>query len=328
MSTTLPQPHSSSRSWLLIALWCGVTIALAFALPSLPWQQALTEARRVATGWIGVAILANFVILPLWALEWRILVPGASRVSFATMFEIVAITAAVLNSIPFLAGEISAVALLVRRARLARGAALSVLAMDQLLVAFAKLGVLGAAAIIAPVPGWLRSGVLTLVAVLAGLLFCLLPLAHRWERAQARLLAVPTRARILLADLVSWGHQLDALRDGGRAWRVATLAMAKKLAELSAILAVQMAFGLQPSVSSALLVLAALALSTMVPVAPANLGVYEATTYAVYRYSGVSGETALGLAIVQHLCFLLPSLATGYVMLSLRQLVSRRMRAR
>lgn len=304
-----------------------MSIALVFALRSLPWQQAISEARRVQVGWVGVAILANFLILSLWTLEWRILVPGAARVSFGTMFEVVAITAAVLNSIPFLAGEISAIALLVRRAGLSRGAALSVLAMDQLLVAFAKLAVLAAAAAIAPVPTWLRSGVLTLVAVLAGLLLCLLPLAHRWQRVQARLLAVPSRARILLADLVAWGRQFDALRDPHRAWRVAALAIAKKLLELTAILGVQTAFGVSPSLASALLVLAALALSTMIPVAPANLGVYEATTYAVYRFTGLPAETALGLAIVQHLCFLLPSLATGYVTLSLRQLLPRRMRA-
>jgi hypothetical protein len=122
------------------------------------------------------------------------------------------------------------------------------------------------------------------------------------------------------ARLVEWGAHFDVLREGRRAWRVALLALSKKAAELAGILAVQMAFGIEPSIAAALLLLGALAITTLLPVAPANLGVYEATVFATYRFLGVPAETALGLAIVQHLCFLLPSLATGYFILTLRQL--------
>lgn len=327
MTAASPAVTPAARSWLLPAVWLVLTVALLVALPSLPWRRTLAEVRHAELAWIGVAIIANFAILPLWALEWRVLVPGDARVTFRRMFEVVAVTASVLNSVPFLAGEISAVALLVGRAGLSRGAALSVLAMNQLLVAFAKLSVLAAAAGSAPLTAWLRGGILTLVMVLGGMLACLIPLAHRWSRAQARLLAVPSRFRILLADVVSWGAHLDALREGGRAWRGAALAIAKKSAELAAVVAVQMAFGLEPSLVSGLLVLGALALSTMIPVSPADLGVYEATVYAVYRYVGLPPETALGLSVLQHLCFLAPSLATGYVILTLRPILPRRLRA-
>src|SRR5687767_2756609 len=97
------------------------------------------------------------------------------------MFEVVAVTAAVLHSIPFLAGEVAAVALLVTRAGLSRGAALSVLALDQLLVGFAKLSVLAATALVAPFPSWLRAGVLTLVVGVALLATIMVALAHRWQ---------------------------------------------------------------------------------------------------------------------------------------------------
>ena len=318
---------SGMRRWLLPMLWLGMTIAIAATLPFLPWRQAAMEARRASPGWILAAVLANLAILPLWAQEWRLLVPGTARVTVRRMFEVVAMTAAVLNSVPFLAGEISAVALLMARAGLSRGAALSVLAMDQLLVAFAKVAVLIAAALVAPIPGWLRGGVITLIGVLTAMLGGLLPLAHRWRAAQTWLLRTPSRWRIALADLVSWGGHFDALREGRRAWRSAAFALTKKLAELAAVLAVQLAFGLAPSVPTALLVLAALALSTLIPVAPANLGVYEATVFGVYRYSGLTAELALGLALIQHVCFLLPPLATGYLMLSFQQLRLRRLRA-
>jgi uncharacterized membrane protein YbhN (UPF0104 family) len=131
----------------------------------------------------------------------------------------------------------------------------------------------------------------------------------------------------VLARIALWGAHLDALRNASRAWRLVTLALAKKGAEVLGVIAVQIAFGLDPSVGAALLVVAALAVATALPVAPANLGVYEATVFAIYRYLGISAETALGLALVQHLCFLVPALATGYVTLTLGQLGSRRARA-
>lgn len=327
--TTAAAPTDGGRTprWLLTALWLTLTVALIVALPALPWRRALAQIERVEVVWLVAAVAANFAILPLWAAEWRLLVPGASRVAYGRMLEVVAVTAAVLNSVPFFAGEASGVALLIGRAGLSRGAALSVLAMDQLLVGLAKLSVLAAAALYAPLPTWLRTGILSLVLAVAAMLAVLLTLAHRWGSMRDRLLARPSRIREMAARVVAWGAHFDALREGSRVWRIALLAVAKKGAELLAILAVQLAFGVEPSMSAGLLVLAALAITTLLPVAPANLGVYEATVFAAYRFMGVPAETALGLAILQHLCFLLPALATGYLMLTLRQLLPRRLRA-
>lgn len=328
MSTTAAARHARRwPTWLLPAIWVALTIALVASLPALPWRRAFEQMQRIQMIWVVASILCNLLILPLWAAEWRLLVPATLRVAYASMFEVVAITAAVLNSIPFFAGEASAVALLIGRAGLSRGAALSVLAMDQLLVGFAKLCVLGAAAFMAPLPTWLRAGILSLVVGVAALLVVLVPLAHRWRAVRDRLLARPSPVRRLAARLTEWGTHLDALRDGRRAWRVALLSIAKKSAELLGILAVQLAFGLDPTLSSALLVLAALSITTLLPVTPANLGVYEATVFAGYRYVGVPTETALGLAIVQHFCFLVPAIVTGYVTLTLRQVLLRRPRA-
>ncbi|MEX2178103.1 MAG: lysylphosphatidylglycerol synthase transmembrane domain-containing protein [Gemmatimonadaceae bacterium] len=319
--------RSTVTAWLLPILWLALTLALVQVLRTLPLDRAVAELQRVKPMWLVLALAVNFAILPLWALEWRILVPGTARILYARMFEVVAVTASVLNSVPFLAGEASAVALLIARAGLSRGAALSVLAMDQLLVAFAKLSVLSLAVAIAPIPIWLRKGFVLLLLVLVASLALLVPLAHHWSAIRERLLAMPTTTRRLLGALAAWGQHLDALREPRRLWQVAVLTLLKKAAEVAAVLAVQAAFGVEPSLSTAVLIVAALALSTLVPIAPANLGIYEATVFAVYRFVGTPAETALGLAVVQHLCFLLPSIGTGYALLTLRQLMPRRLRA-
>jgi len=161
----------------------------------------------------------------------------------------------------------------------------------------------------------------------ATLLAVLVPLAHRGPTIRARLMVRPSPMRRLAALLASWGEHLDAIRETHRVWKVTLLGLAKKSGELLAILAVQRAFGIEPSLAAAALVLAALAIATMMPVAPANLGVYEAVVFAAYRYMGVPADTALGLAIMQHMCFLLPTLGTGYVTVTLRQLLPRSWRA-
>src|SRR5205814_7138772 len=123
----------------------------------------LEHARHANPLWLVAAILSFLVPIPLWALEWRLLAPRAARVAYSKMFEVVSVMAAVLNSIPFFAGETTGVAMLIGRAGLTRGAALSVLAMDQLLSGVVKLVVLGAAALLVPLPAWLRSGIFALV---------------------------------------------------------------------------------------------------------------------------------------------------------------------
>ena len=68
------------------------------------------------------------------------------------------------------------------------------------------------------------------------------------------------------------------------------------------------------------MVLAAVVLGTMLPVAPGNLGTYEASVFVTYRYLGVSPEQALALAIAQHVAFMLPAVGIGYLFVSAQAL--------
>ena len=304
----------------MAALWLLLTSALYLAGRDLPWASAFTALARVSPAFVAIAVAVNFAILPLWMLEWMLLKPRSAQISSGQMFGIVTMTASIHNAVPFLAGEAAAVGFLIN-AGVQRGAALSVMAMDQLLVGIAKLGVLSAAALTAPIPSWLKAGILSLVAGVAALLLVLLLLAHFGLVISAQLRESHSRGRELMARLAALGAHLAALREPSLAIQVVALAIAKKSLELAGIMAVQVALGLDPSFASAALVLAALAVTTSLPVAPANLGVYEATVYATYRYLGIDSDTALALAIVQHLAFLLPMIATGYITLTIRSFV-------
>ena len=305
--------------WPLAALWVLLTAALYFGARALPWGTAIAALARVSPRILVVAVALNFAILPLGMLEWMLLKPRTADVSRARMFEVVTVTASIHNAVPVLAGEAAAIGLLVN-AGLQRGAALSVLARAQLLVGVAKLVVLSAAALLAPIPEGLSAGVLSLVGGVLVLFFVMLLLAHFGPVISGQIRERQTRAREWIAKLTGLGAHLAALREPALAWRVFGLALLKKALELAAIIAIQHAVGLDASFAPAVLVLAALAVTTSLPVAPANLGVYEATVYATYRYLGIDADTALAIAIVQHVAFLLPMIATGYLTLTFRQL--------
>jgi len=308
-----------ARRWAAIVIWLALTAAIVLALAGTPWQRAFGVLRSADPWWATVSVLLNGAILVLWAAEWRLLVPEGRKVSYGGMFEIVSVSASVLNTIPFFAGETSAFVLLVTRGGLPAAAAASVIALDQMLVGLTKVAVISASAIAAPLPGWLRAGVVALAIGTAVLAIVLMTLAHGGTPDREAVSGPAAWHRVRRAMLAA-GHHLDALRSARRSTRAVMLAVFKKLAALAAILAVQQAFSYPPSLTAGLMILAALAISTIVPVTPANIGVYEATVYAVYRYLEVPSDAALAMATAQHVCFLLPSVGVGYVTLMLRQL--------
>jgi uncharacterized membrane protein YbhN (UPF0104 family) len=89
------------------------------------------------------------------------------------------------------------------------------------------------------------------------------------------------------------------------------LALVKKAVEVCAMVCMQRAFGLDLPVGAAVLALGMLNLSTLLPIVPANVGVYEGAIVLAYTRYGVPAEQALGLAALQHLCYLLALAAPG-----------------
>ena len=131
----------------------------------------------------------------------------------------------------------------------------------------------------------MRAGVGATSVAVAALLGTLVVLAHShdWLRsgigAHAGWLA---RGRRFAAD---WARGLDTLRSWRRAAVALAYSLGAKAIEVLAIIAVQRAFGISLSLGGSLLVLASVMLATMFPVAPANLGTYEASAAFVYPCS-------------------------------------------
>lgn len=282
---------------------------LIVALRRFDLAQVIESLAEAKPSWVALAAACYLTILPLWALQWCVLAPRGGRPLFGRMLGVIAMTSSVLNTTPMLVGEAAAVVFLVARAGLARAAALSVLAMDQLVLGIAKVGVLVLATWLLVLPLWMERGLRALGAVVALLLLVLLAVA--WgDRTVARVArGLPERGGRALHAVA---EALAPLRSPWRGGSALILALLKKLAEMLAIVCIQRAFGVPLPFSSAVLVLAALNLATLLPVVPGNIGVYEAVTVLAYGYLGVDAERALGMALVQHACYFAALALPGY----------------
>jgi uncharacterized membrane protein YbhN (UPF0104 family) len=92
--------------------------------------------------------------------------------------------------------------------------------------------------------------------------------------------------------------------------------VAQKVAEGLALWAVAVALGVPLTAGGVILVLAAVNLSTMISVTPANVGIYEASALVAYAIVGVDTATAMGLAVLQHAAYLIPLAGVGWLLLA------------
>lgn len=282
---------------------------LVVAVRRFDLAEVLAMLATARPAWVALAVACYLAILPLWALEWCLLVPRDGRPRFMRLLGVIAMTSSVLNTTPMLVGEAAAVVFLVTRAGLARAAALSVLAMDQLVLGVAKVGVLVLAAWLVALPPWMERGLRALSALVALLLVALLAIAWGDRTVASLARRLPERAGRALHAVAD---ALAPLRSPWRGGSALVLALLKKLAEMLAIVCIQRAFGVALPFSSAVLVLASLNLATLLPVVPGNIGVYEAVTVLAYGYLGVDAERALGMALVQHACYFAALALPGY----------------
>lgn len=296
-----------------VLAWVGATALLLYFMSRVDRTQLGDAMAVVNWTWIAAAMAANALILVSWAALWWTVAPRDERPTYGVTFEITAIASALMNTVPFLGGHAAAVVLLVKRGGMTRAGALSVLALDQLGEGLAKVTIFGVVALAAPIPVWMRVAVGTVCAGVGGLLLALVVAAHRHIQirpAEMAKLTFVTRTRRFAA---AWAERMEALRSVRRSLVALAFAIGTKAAEFGGILAVQQAFGVDLSLGATALVLAAVTLGAMLPVAPGNVGTYEAGAILAYRHLGVDPVMATILAIASHLCFAVPSIGIGYL---------------
>ena len=218
------------------------------------------------------------------------------------------------NTIPFPGGHAAGVMALARRAKVGHSVALSVLALDQLMEGFAKIFVLTLVAIFVPLPEPMGQGILLFVFVIAFFASIMFYLAHKQPRVKEGQGTISIMGKIM-RFVSRWSVHLEILRNVRIFSFGLLLALLMMFAQTLGIWAVQKSLGLDLPFWAPILVMGALNLATVLPITPGNFGIYEGTAFLAYQFYGLSSESAFSLALLQHLCFLIPMVGSGYLVL-------------
>jgi uncharacterized protein (TIRG00374 family) len=308
----LTLPFSRRKRW--IAGWLLLTLLVAFAARDIEWAGAARAAAQADVLWLILAGLMNGAILLLTAIQWLIFVPRGETVPLSTMFRATAISSAVSNSAPLLAGQAVGIQLLATEGGVGYPVATSVTLLDQVAEGLAKLTLIVVLIWGAPVAWAQRSVPLVLVLGVPALLIGSYWLAHSARDLDGLSARGPQWARGVVAAMARLAHGLEAIRTPRTFALGVAMALGQKLIEALAIWAVAAAFGVTLTPWETAAVLAAVSFSTMVTLAPGNVGVYEGSAVLVYVALGLERDAALGLALVQHALYLLAVAGPGWVL--------------
>jgi glycosyltransferase 2 family protein len=297
-----------------IFLWVFAAGIFYLCLQSIDLNRAWIELTRADPYWLLGAIFFNACILLVWTSLWYLLLPGKLSVPFSRIFQANSYMSTSCNTIPFPGGHAVGVLALARRAKVGHSVALSILALDQLMEGFAKIVVLTLVAIFVPLPELMGRGILVFVIVIGLFATIMFYLAHKQPGLNEEKDVTTIRGKIR-RFISHWSVHLEILRDVRTFSFCLLLAFLMMFVQTLGIWAVQKSLGLDLPFWAPVLVMGALNLATILPVTPGNFGVYEGTAFLAYQFYGLSSESALSLAFLQHLCFLLPMVGTGYLVL-------------
>ena len=293
--------------------WVVLTALVIVAGRSVDWGAVSASARDGDPVWLLLAVGSNVSILLLATAQWLVFLPRGHAVAPKTMFGVIAVMSSVSNGGPLLAGHATGLHLLATRGGVGHAVSLSVMVLDQLSEGTAKVAIVVLVAAVTPLAFQYQAVAVTLAIGVPALWLGTAVAARRGHLLDGLAERTSGLAARLIGFLSETAKHLEAVRSPGRLSVGIALALAQKVAEGLAIACVVWAFGVTVPWWGILGVLVAVNLSTLVSVTPANLGMYEASAVLVYLALGLTRETAVTLAVVQHAMYLLPLAGVGWL---------------
>ena len=295
----------------------AVLAALGAAAFALPWAEVWNALQATQLTYLMLAVALTLAVFPLWVWQWRMIVAPVKPAAWRMMCGVVALSVAAKATVSGMAGVSVGLLALKVRAGLSYSEAGSVISVDQFFALATKLAVMLLAVALLPLPTMLHGTLLGLLALGTGMLVLLVfaDRAGRWLGFLPLSGVTPLRAAL--------GHLQRFLADLGRvaSRRVLAggmaLAFAKRALEVAAAFAVQMACGLGADPVAPVLVVAAVSLTTLVPLTPANLGTHSAGVFGAYVLVGVPAELALAAGLLHHAVVLFSSMVLAVLGLGL-----------
>jgi uncharacterized protein (TIRG00374 family) len=286
------------RGWRGAALSALLAIGLlALALRGVDWGEARATAAQASPAGLALAFGLFSASAQLRAARWRLLLSAGGPVGHWTTFW--ANMAGYLGNalLPARAGELIRTALIARHTTLPAAFVLATALVERALDAAILVAIaLSAVALLGEVPAAVRAAAQS-TAVVVAIGVAVLVAAPSF---QARLIGIlrqsPLLPRLALAVAAQTERFLAGtapVRDVGRLARFAALAAAIWLLDALAAVSIARALEIEMVLPLALLLLAALGLSSAVPSTPGYVGVYQFVAVTLLGPFGIGASAAL-----------------------------------
>lgn len=293
-------PRPKAAYWIVsLAL---AAVFLYFSLRGIQWPQVWASLRTARPGVVLLACGFISTALFLRAARWRVLLSARTAVPLPSAFWATSAGYLGNNILPARAGEVVRTMLISRETGLSRTFVLTTALAERVVDAIALVTISATILLVIPVEaGWIsRAGrpfaLLGLCGVLA---IALLPVFEKfWFRVLAKL-PVPQKLRGIAEHVLT--HVLDGIRsfhDRGRLARFLGFTTVIWLLDGFTAVTCGRAIGLDISLPVALLLIAALGLSSALPSTPGYVGIFQFVAANILPPFGVSKNDAIAYIIL------------------------------
>lgn len=285
--------------------------------------DALQQVDLLILAPVPVLILMSFAMR---AQRWRLLVDHQPQVRFWPSFSALMIGYLLNNILPARAGDVARALELGRSEKMSRTKVFATLVTERTVDLVTTLSLLAAVLLGYPaLPEWIKKAGI-LIALLSITAMSLLVLAHttgrRWiprlvamlaqwlpEAIQTKLDQMVMSALEGIAGMFRPSHAVGFLLLTGIIWTI----------EVVMVHIVATSAGLPLALGNALLVLLVLAMGSMVPSSPGQVGTYEFVGLAALALVALQGSLALAFIVLLHLLTLVGSTMIGVACLLVRE---------
>jgi uncharacterized protein (TIRG00374 family) len=295
--------------------WIGTGISVFFLVilfRSMDFAKLLAALRAMDARFLLPAVASTLFSYYVRAYRWKLLLAEEKNTSMCNLFAAVSIGYMANNLLPARIGELVRVYVLGEREGIDKGTVLASLVVDRLFDGCAVLCILMATLFTLRLPGesegvrtaLVTGGYVTAAAYLA--IVCFLLLLKRRTSAMLRLagrLLKPFPAAFGTKVIPLLGSFISGVRLSSRPGNLSGLVASSAVIWASAIWPIDLllrSFGIALPVTASLFIMVLLVVAVMIPASPGYIGTYHYACYQALTVFGITGEKALGVALVIH----------------------------
>lgn len=300
IKSLLAKQHASRWYILFTVVLAGVLLFLAFR--GIDWGEMLATIRQADPAFLLLGFLIVTFSYIFRSLRWRVLLSAETQIAPLPVFWTTIIGYLGNSFLPARAGELIRSALIARKANISMSYVLATALTERITDALMLVIIsLIALATLPGVPGWLVTAA-PVMAVLSILSFSALFIAPRLEHLLTKLLRLLPLPNTLANKLVSILEQfllgMRALHSPARAFGFIGLTVVILFTDAMFSITVAQSINTLLALPQALLLLAALGLSSAAPSTPGYLGIYQFVAVTVLPPFGFSQNQALAFIIL------------------------------